>query len=134
MNTAASSIASDLKSIRRWCTRHPGLELPSSAVEYVAQNRKLLTCLIEHVEGRPDRTVLRAQHPELDGSVISSDFFPIARDVVKRAVDVKSGNKLVELIDDDINMLLRVVEYGKYLGEAECFDNPLSSSPVLLPR
>jgi hypothetical protein len=93
-----------------------------------------LTCLIEHVEGRPDRTVLRAQHPELDGSVISSDFFPIARDVVKRAVDVKSGNKLVELIDDDINMLLRVVEYGKYLGEAECFDNPLSSSPVLLPR
>jgi len=130
-NSKSSAAAADLLAIRKWCTHHSQAP-PSSAVAYVDANRELLLCLIDHVNAIPssERRLLRSQHRELDESAISDDF-SIARQAVDQAHEVIAGNKLAEFLDDDVNMILRPIEYAKHITSEDC--PQITLSPVRLP-
>lgn len=132
MNASASAIVRDLQAIRDWCSGHGGQPLPPTAVDYLNQNRFLLRCLVKKVRALPNRAQLQGTHRELDENVISPEFFDIASEALERAKAIRAGNPLVELTDDDIHMLLRVIDYAKYLGETDCVEHPLSLSPLTL--
>lgn len=99
---------------------------------YVDANRELLLCLIDQASAisASERRLLQSQHRELDESAISDDF-SVARQSVEQAHEVVSGNKLAEFVDDDVNMILRPIEYAKYLTPEGC--PQLILSPVRLP-
>ena len=130
-NSESSAVATDLRAIRRWCNDHSQAP-PSSAVAYVNANRELLLCLIDQVSAIPnsERRLLLSRHRELDEAVISDDFY-VSRQAVQQAHEVFAGNKVVEFTDDDVNMILRPIEYAKYLTSEDC--PQLTLSPVRLP-
>ncbi len=101
---------------------------------YVDANRELLLCLIDQVRAIPssERHLLRSQHRELDEAVLLDGFFSIARQAVNNARELITSNPLAKLLDDDINMILRPIEYAKYLTSEDC-PQKLTFSPVQLP-
>ena len=134
MHANITAAISDMRAIDKWCYAHPYAPPPPSAVAYVAANKDLLLCLIDHVAlmSRSDRAVLQSKHRELDENVLSAEFFSIPRDAVDTAHQVASGNQLTELTDDDVHMIVRTVLYAQY-STPDC-PHPLVLSPVRLPE
>lgn len=127
---ALSAILADLWKIRNWCGNHPSQKLPPSAVAYLCANQATILCLIEQLKSTsPDvRRTLHSQHRELDDGVIN-DNCAVAISAAKTACQVETG--LVEVTDDDVNMILRPIEYVKYLDCDSC--PPVVLSPIQLP-
>jgi hypothetical protein len=127
-----SAVLSDLREMRAWCSR-THKNPPPAAVAYLVANRKLLLCLIDAVSAIPiaDRRDTCRQHRELDETIIAGDL-SIARSAADKASSdgVRSG--LAKMNDDDINMIIRPIEYLKYFPLGECPDDT-ALSPVQLP-
>ena len=135
-NSKAATILKDLWAIRTWSNNHNNQPPPPPAVAYVDANSKLLDCLIDLVSKTPhaDRRLLWSQHRELDESVTSSTYdFSISHTSVETARQVIAGNGLAKFSDDDVNMIIRSVEYTKYLDSEDC-DDPIVRSPIQLPK
>lgn len=117
---ALSAILADLKKIKHWCSSHPTEEMPLSAVRYLCANEATILCLIERLgtTSQDDRRTLFSQHRELDEGVISADgaFY---RSLARKACDFEKY-RLVVVTDDDVNMILRSIEYVKYLDCDSC--------------
>ncbi len=128
---ALSAILADLTRIRHWCSRHPTQKMPPSAVQYLCENQATILCFIEQLTSTSGevRRTLYLQNRELDESVIGDDC-AVAISVAKTACMVETG--LVEVTDDDVNMMLRPIEYVKYLNCDSC--SPPILSPILLPN
>ena len=128
---ALSAILADLKKIRHWCNKHPSQKMPPSAVKYLCANEATILCLIEQLKSTsPDvRRTLNSRHRELHEDTID-DNCAVAISVAKKACMVETG--LVEVTDDDVNMMLRPIEYVKYLNCDSC--SPPILSPILLPN
>lgn len=126
---ALSSILTDLTRIRHWCSKHPTQEMPPAAVKYLCENQATILFLIEQLKSGEVRRTLYLQNRELDESVIDDDC-AVAISVAKKACMVETG--LVEVTDDDVNMMLRPIEYVKYLNCDSC--SPPILSPILLPN
>jgi len=129
-----SAILADLWKIRRWCGKHPSKKPPPSAVAYIAANKDALLFFIQQLDStsRADRSSHHSQHRELDEAVTYSDC-SVARSAVGKAVMIETGNRLTELTDDDVNMIIRPIEYVKYLNCDYCPD-ALDQSPIQLPN
>lgn len=130
-NSESSAVAADLRAIRKWCSFHSQAP-PSSAVAYIDANRELLLCLIDRASVIPssERRLLLSRHRELDDAATLDDF-SVARQAVDQAHQVIAGNKLAEFLDDDVNMILRPIEYAKYVTSEDC--PQLTLSPLRLP-
>jgi hypothetical protein len=101
-------------------------------VAYIDANRELLLCLIDRASVIPssERRLLLSRHRELDDAATLDDF-SVARQAVDQAHQVIAGNKLAEFLDDDVNMILRPIEYAKYVTSEDC--PQLTLSPLRLP-
>lgn len=129
---ALAAVLADLKKIKHWCSGHPSQKVPPSAVQYLRDNENTILCLIEQLKSKSPyiRRTLYSQHRELDESIIDGNC-AVAISAAKKAGMVKTG--LVEVTDDDVNMMLRSIEYVKYLN---CDDpcTPAVQSPIQLPN
>lgn len=67
----------------------------------------------------------------MDKSIIMDDG-SFARSAVTQAVERFGGNKLADLTDDDVNLLIRSIAYVKYLDCAH-YQGPLDLSPIRIP-
>jgi hypothetical protein len=128
---ALSAILADLKKIRHWCNNHPSQKLPLSAVKYLCANEITILCLIEQLKSTSAdvRRTLHSQHRELHEDTID-DNCAVAISVATKACHVEMG--LVDVTDDDVNMMLRPIEYVKYLDCDSC--PAVVLSPIELPN
>jgi hypothetical protein len=128
---ALASILADLKKLRRWCSNHPSQKVPPSAVKYLCANETTILCLIEQLKSAPPDVLrtLHSEHRELHEGIMD-DNCAVAISVAKKACMVEMG--LVEVTDDDVNMVLRPIEYVKYLDCESC--PPAVLSPIQLPN
>jgi hypothetical protein len=112
----------DLKKVRLVC-RESGLEhLPDVAVRYLAVNHDAIFFFVDHVYsamGSGGRLVLMQQHADLDYSVVSNSFRPLALSAIETAVEwIRAARDdiraLFRVSEDDLQMLLRALEYARY--------------------
>jgi len=128
---ALSAILADLRNLRHWCSNHPSQKMPPSAVKYLCANENTILCLIEQLKSTPiaERRALHSKYRELDENVIHDDC-TVAITAAKMACKVATG--LLVVTDDDVNMILRPIEYVKYIARDESC-TPVVLSPIHLP-
>jgi hypothetical protein len=125
-----SDVLRDLTAIRSWWSQHPAHDPPDSVVAYLAANQGALRFFIDQLYSitKQERAAIHSNHPELDESIIMDDGSS-ARSAVTQAVERFGGNKLADLTDDDVNMLLRAIAYVEYLDCAH-YGEKLNLSPI----
>lgn len=134
-DTILTAVLSDLWKIRGWCINPNPRLAPASVVSYLVENNDLLRWYTHHLYStttKPERETLLSEHRELDESIIygdSSSYIDALLDSVRL-----HASGLVEITDDDINMLIRPLEYVKYLPAPTVYHEfSLSLSPIRLP-
>lgn len=129
-NTTAVAVAIDLRTIRHW--RAENERVREVAILYLGENSALLRCLIDLVGALPagGRRELWMSHRELDESSILDDF-SIARVAVDTAREIMRGSNLVDISNDDVNLILRPIEFAKYIPSGAC-SHKLLHSPIRL--
>lgn len=130
-----SALLTDLWAIRSWCNNNSNKLPPASVVPYLAENHELLRCHIHQLyttTTKAKRETIHSGHRELDESIISgnSGYTDALLDSV-----LLHASGLIKITDDDINMLIRPLEYVKYLPFSDtCQRFSLSLSPIRLPN
>ena len=132
---AVSHAVRDLRAIVRFCVRERLEVVPPSAVRYLAANAEFFTSQLHrlYVETSADaRAALVRRHKELDPSVALTGFDRIARAAVWKATSIadRSSAGLMEVREDDVHMLLRVMEGVSVLPPRE--EPALTLSPITL--
>jgi hypothetical protein len=127
-----SAVLVDLGRIRHWCSQHPFQSPPQSAAEYIGANKDVLLFFISCLKSTSstDRATLHSRHRDLDESVITGDC-SLACSAVEEAHQSVTGNRLADVTDDDVNMILRVIEYVKYIDCDPC-PHEVRHSPITL--
>jgi hypothetical protein len=115
------SLISDLKKIRQTCSRKQIDEIPDVATRYLFVNRHLIRYYLNQLYTRIDRTqrdkLYEEHHGSLDYSAISDEWYPIAESATndaERQHEHPDSADFFKISDDDINCLLRGLEYAKY--------------------
>jgi hypothetical protein len=115
-----SRLLSDLQKVRHVCLEENLEEVPEICVDYLNANRDALEFFVEQVFSKMDRdqrSDLQRQHSELDVSVVTDEFLPIASNALHSAVERKKsaiGKTIFQVDEDDLHMLLRALEYARY--------------------
>ena len=116
-----SAVLADLWTIRTKWTQDHSRNPPAAVVQYLATNQEVLRFFISKLYSTTtmeERQAIQLEHRELDYSAVRDGS--LANEAVTRAVDIWSGDKLTDLTDDDINMLIRSIDYVKYLNCPPC--------------
>lgn len=96
--------------------------LPYSAVAYISANHDFIAFVIAQVYAKTNRTEreeLERDHRELHPSAVGDGFGELAAGVVTdawQAIEAKRKHGIIlELTDDDLDVLLRVLKYANYI-------------------
>ena len=117
----AERILEDLRKIRLVIREEDVEVVPDTVVNYLFLNRNTIRKLVSAVYERLDyeqRKALLSDHCELDSSVLNDD--DTIRKLVLSAVWTaermkRGGSGYFEIDDDDVHMLMRSLEYAKYV-------------------
>jgi hypothetical protein len=108
----------DLRKVRSVCLSENRDEAPNAAVLYLAANHDLIDFYLKQVYTKLDmnqRGELARQHQGLDYSVVSDTFYKIPASVISLVKHPTPRPILPPVItDDDVNMILRVLQYARY--------------------
>jgi hypothetical protein len=130
---ALSALLTDLKQVRRWCNEHR-FEVPPIAADYIRRNKDAILFFMDQLDSisLSGREAIYPLHRELDISIVpyGGDY---TRTVVRSACHVSRGDILGEVTEDDISMLIRSLEYVKYI-KCEACPHELQVTPVFLPQ
>ncbi len=116
-NEVLSRLLSDLGKVHQVCIEENLEEVPEVCNTYLDANKDALQFFVQQVFSKTDETQRRAllsQHRELDASVVSNAFQPIALNVLSSAERKRKSDFLASVDEDDLHMLLRVLKYAKY--------------------
>ncbi len=136
MDPTLTAALADVARIKSWCSANKIYELPHKAVDYLANNEKVLVFFISALyDGTTEqrRSAIHAANGYLDYAAIYAAFRGIAESTLHESIQQMSGNPLSLVTDDDVNMLLRVLEYVPHIDDARLCPIALSKSPLHLP-
>ncbi len=111
---AAITLISDLTTVRHYCHRTGIDKIPDVAKDYLVVNYNLIQSFFASVTSNTtdiEREELYENHRELDSSAISSSFYQMVGRMVDQA---KRHGRRIVILEDDVHMILRALEYAKY--------------------
>jgi len=111
---AAIVMINDLITVRHYCRRMEVDKVPDVAIDYLIVNYDLIQKIFTSVTSNTtdlEREKLYKNHRELDSSVIRDGFCRMVSKIVNRP---KKYGRSIVLLEDDIHMILRVLDYAKY--------------------
>ncbi|MGZ4232394.1 MAG: hypothetical protein ACXVVQ_13340 [Solirubrobacteraceae bacterium] len=100
---------------------------------YLLLNRPIIERGLEAWAAAPEEELkaMLPEHRELDGSATTHSFSSIATDALRhaqQALATSTGRDLLQVTDDNLHMLDRMLEFAKYLARTD--DLELQWSPV----
>jgi hypothetical protein len=135
-NELINQVLDDLAKVKRVLTESHSDRLPYAALRYLAANSNLITGIVDLVYSKLDkagRLELLQTHRELDDSATSDSFRALALHAVDTAADWANAPGSVQdlfvVSEDDLAMLRRALQYGKYI-DSDSLEYELQLSPI----
>lgn len=122
-DTNVSRILADLYELRDRLRESPSDELRDRLVRggagYLVMNEALIRQVLDAWSATPDDDLkaLAGEYRELDVSASTPKFLPVADSSLRFARDSLMHPEMVGITDDEVHMLARALEYGKYLTD-----------------
>jgi len=133
---ALPRLLEDLGKVRLVCREEQLEYVPDSALDYLSDNYEVIIFYIEQIYSKTDhaaRQELCKEHGELHFSAVSDDFRQLAAGVLHDARHSREDKQILKYLyrvgDDDLDVLLRVLKYAKYVA-VDARDLALARSPI----